>query len=91
MSAFFVIINVKGDDSMPSSRPKGGRNRNYTIKEKEKIIEEALEIGIGPISRKYKISKGMVCNWVKKYKENGNKVIDNKYKRGNPLAKYGKT
>ncbi len=75
---------------MPSGRPPGGINRNYTIKEKEKIIEEALEIGIGPIARKYKISKGMVCNWVKKYKENGNKVIDNKYKRGNPLAKYNK-
>lgn len=71
-------------------RPKGGINRNYTKQEKEKIIIEALEDGIRPIARKYEISKGMVCTWVKKYKENDDKVIDNKYKRGNPLSKYSK-
>lgn len=69
-------------------RPKGGVNRIYAIQEKEKIIKEALELGIRPTARKYEISKGMVCTWVKKYKENGDKVIDNKYKRGNPLSKY---
>ena len=40
------------------------------------------------MARKYQISAGMICNWIKNYQENGNKVIDNKYKRGNPLSKY---
>ncbi len=71
-------------------RPKGGINRNYTIQEKEKIIIEAFELGISPTARKYEISKGMLYTWVKKYKDNGDKVIENKYKRGNPLAKYSK-
>ena len=30
----------------------------------------------------------MICNWIKSYKNNENKVIDNKYKSGNPLSKY---
>ena len=73
---------------MPSGRPKGGNNKSYRIEEKEKIILEALEEGISPVARKYDISKGMVCIWVKQYKEKGDKVIDNKYKRGNPLSQY---
>ena len=40
------------------------------------------------MARKYQISAGMICNWIKNYQENGNKEIDNKYKRGNPLSKY---
>lgn len=61
-------------------RPKGGLNKSYTVQEKEKNNLEALEEGISLITRKYGISKGMVCTLVKKYGENGNKVIDNKYK-----------
>ena len=68
---------------------KKGTVTNYYEKEyKEKIIKEALSYGIQPMARKYQISAGMICNWIKNYQENGNKVIDNKYKRGNPLSKY---
>ena len=72
-------------------RPKGisGKpNRRYSKEEKEKYIKEALEYGTRPTSRKYNIGCGMLCNWIKSYHENGNKVIDNKYKRSNPLAKF---
>lgn len=68
---------------------KKGTETNYYEKEfKEKIIKEALSEGIQSTSRKYKISAGMICNWIKSYQENGNKIIDNRYKRGNPLVKY---
>ena len=69
-------------------RPKGGTNKNWTKNVKEKIIKEALDNGIRNTARKYMISNGMICNWIKSYKENGDKVIDNKYKCGNPLSKY---
>lgn len=74
-------------------RPKGtsGKpNKVYSKEEKEKYIKEALEYGIRPTARKYDIGNGMLCNWIKSYHENGNKVIDNKYKRSNPLAKFQK-
>ena len=68
---------------------KKGTNTNYYENDfKEKVILESLEFGNNFTARKYQISAGMVCNWVKSYRENGNKIIDNKYKRGNPLAKY---
>lgn len=30
----------------------------------------------------------MICNWIKKYRENGIKGLENKRKPGNPLVKY---
>ena len=69
-------------------RHKGGTNKIWPTEEKEKIILESIDEGIAYVSKKYKISSGMVCNWRKSYYENGNKVVDNKYKRGNPLSRY---
>lgn len=71
-------------------RKKGTPTRCYSIKEKEKIINEAFNCGIKPTARKYDMSSGMICNWIKSYKENNNNVVDNKYKRGNPLSKYAR-
>lgn len=71
-------------------RKKGTPTRYYSIKEKEKIINEALDIGINPTARIYDMSSGMICNWIKSYQENNNTVVDNKYKRGNPLSKYSR-
>ncbi len=69
-------------------RHKGTPTKNYKKEEKEKIILEALKNGQNLTGRKYQISPGMICNWIKSYKENGDKVIENKYKKGNPLSKY---
>ena len=54
----------------------------------EKIISDAINNELAPTGRKYKISSGMITNCVKSYNDNGNKEIDNKYKRGNSLIKY---
>lgn len=69
-------------------RKKGTLTKYWSKEEKEKIILEALEEGTNPIARKHTISPGMISNWIKSYKENDNRVLDNKYKRGNPLSKY---
>jgi len=74
-------------------RPKGSGgkiNKTYSKEEKEQYIKEALEYGTRPTARKYKIGCGMLCNWIKSYHENGDKVVVNKYKIRNPLVKYQK-
>ena len=40
------------------------------------------------ISKKYDISNGMLCKWIKKYLEQGEESLENKRKPGNPLVKY---
>ena len=67
---------------------KGVKHKYYSKEEKLNIILEAIENGIRPTARKYNMSDGMITTWIKKYYENGNKVIDNKYKCVNPLSKY---
>lgn len=68
---------------------KKGTVTNYYEKEfKVKLINEALDNGINLTAKNYNISPGMLCSWIKSYKNNNNVIIDNKYKRGNPLSKY---
>ena len=71
-------------------RKKGTPTRYYSKEEKEKIIKEAFDNGVRVTAKKYNISHGMISNWIKSYRENNNTVVENKYKRGNPLAKYSR-
>jgi transposase-like protein len=75
---------------MPSGRPKGGTNKYWTAKEKEKILIECEEKGIGgtKAAREYGISRAQYFNWSKAYLENGIKGLENRKKPGNPLSKY---
>ena len=75
---------------MPSGRPKGGTNKYWTAKEKEKILLECKEKGIGgtKAAKEYGISKSQYFNWSKAYLEQGIKGLENKKKPGNPLSKY---
>lgn len=75
---------------MPSGRPKGGTNKYWTAKEKEKILLECEEKGIGGTraAKEYGISRAQYFNWTKAYLENGIKGLENKVKPGNPLSKY---
>lgn len=75
---------------MPSGRPKGGTNKCWTAKEKEKILLECKEKGIGGnrAAREYGISRAQYFNWNKAYLEQGIKGLENKKKPGNPLSKY---
>ena len=73
-------------------RPKGGTNKQWTAKEKYKIIEPLLnmEKGIWTYSKEIGINPGMLHSWLKKYRESGMEGLNNKKKPGNPLVKYSK-
>jgi transposase-like protein len=68
---------------------KGQKFKQWTAKEKYKIIEPLLnfEATYGQISKKNGINKGMLSVWVKKYKENGIIGLESIKKPGNPLSK----
>ena len=68
------------------------KNRYWSSDEKLKIINEVLiDFTSSPkVAKRYDISQGMIINWIKKYKEEGIKGLENKKKPGNPLAKYSK-
>ena len=66
------------------------KNRYWTSNDKLKIINEVLidfKSSI-EVSKRYDISQGMIINWIRKYKEEGIKGLENKKKPGNPLSKY---
>ena len=72
------------------SRPKGGKNNEWSKEQKYKIIQLVLsgEKSARQIERETGISNGMISNWIKRYNEGGIEDLQNKKKPGNPLAKY---
>ena len=71
-------------------RIRKGPNRYWAKEDKLKIINEVILDGFSSIeiSKKYDISNGMLCIWIKKYLEQGEEALENKRKQGNPLVKY---
>lgn len=71
-------------------RPKGGTNKRWSAQEKHEIIKPIIEgkKSSHEVTRKTGLSNGMICNWIKKYRESGIKGLENKRKLGNPLQKY---
>lgn len=60
-----------------------------TPKEKEKIVKEYYRIGQAKVCNKYSISRSVIWNWIKKYKENGLEGLKSqtgKAKYSNPHA-----
>lgn len=75
---------------MPSGRKKGGTNKYWNAEEKEKILLECKQKGIGgtKAAKEYGISRSQFFYWTKAYLEQGIKGLENKKKPGNPLSKY---
>lgn len=73
-------------------RPKGGTNKSWSGKEKYEIIKPIIEGKKSgcEVTRETGIANGMICNWIKKYKEKGIQGLENKRKPGNPLTKYAR-
>lgn len=69
---------------------KGQKFKQWTAEEKYKIIEPLLnmEKGAWTYSKEIGINSGLLYAWIKKYRENGMKGLENKKKPGNPLSKY---
>ena len=75
---------------MKLGRPKGGKNRTWTSKEKYDVI---LPIINGEISKRDRVKElglalGMIGNWIAAYNRGGIEALENKRKPGNPLQKY---
>ena len=70
-------------------RPKGGKNIRRSAQEKLKFVLMVLDdhISTVSISKEYGISTGSLHQWVKKYREDGIKGLENKV-GGNPLSKF---
>ena len=69
---------------------KGQKFKQWSAEEKYKLIEPLLnmEKGSRTYSREIGINSGLLYSWIKKYRENGIKGLENKRKPGNALAKY---
>ena len=67
-------------------------NRYWSKEEKLRIINRVLENyeSTSEVSKDENISNGLLNNWIKKYRELGEKGLENKRKPGNPLMKYSK-
>jgi transposase-like protein len=66
-------------------RPKGGKNRRWTVEEKLRIVNRHLKdhISIKQVAREENISSGML-SWVGKYLDGGEVALAGK--SGNPYA-----
>ena len=66
------------------------KNRNWTKKEKLRIINKNLIDGFSTeeIAKEEDISGGMLRNWIRRYLEFVEEVLVNKKKPGNPMCKY---
>ena len=73
-------------------RTKGGTNRYWPKEEKLRMISRVLNDyeSTWDVSRSENISNGMLNNWIKAYKEQGECGLECKRKPGNPLMKYSR-
>ena len=71
-------------------RPKGGKNKEWSLEAKLKVIMRVLkgETSTVQIQKNEGISSGMISTWIKKYQEEGKAGLVNKRKPGNPLSKF---
>ena len=67
-------------------RPKGGKNRRWTVEEKLRIVNRHLKdhISINQVAREENISNGMLSSWISKYLDGGEAALAGK--SGNPYA-----
>ena len=73
-------------------RPKGGKNRTWTSKEKYEVIAPVINDNVSSKERakSLSIASGMIRNWVIAYTKGGIEALENRRKPGNPLAKYSR-
>ena len=72
---------------MPRGRPKGGKNKKYSLDYKLMIVKRHIENyeSLNDISKDENISDGLIANWCKAYNEGGVDGLKTK-KKGNPFA-----
>ena len=67
-------------------RPKGGRNRKWTVEEKLRMINRHLENheSLQQVAIAEGFSSGLLSTWISKYLEGGEEALVNR--SGNPYA-----
>jgi transposase-like protein len=67
-------------------RLKGGKNKKWAKEEKIRIINRSLVDGESPtqVCKDENISRGMYCNWIKRFEEKGIEGLETK--SGNPFG-----
>ena len=67
-------------------RPKGGKNRKWTVEEKVRIVNRHLQdhVPMRQVAREENVSKGLLSAWVSKYLEGGETALA--IRSGNPYA-----
>lgn len=70
------------------SRPKGGKNKSWSKEEKLRIVRRYFDehIGYEALAKEENISAGMIWNWVRKYRGEGENGLKNKKKTGNRFS-----
>ncbi len=71
------------------ARPKGTKNVMRSPEEKERIVRESYEAGLGKTVAKYGLSEALLLAWRRKYRESGIdglKSQTGKHGSGNPFA-----
>ncbi len=72
-------------------RPKGGKNREWTVDMKLEVINYYFDGHTQYETLEYfKISSSQLRTWIRRYNEGGIDVLENKRKPGNPLVKYSR-
>ena len=71
-------------------RPKGGKNKEWSIKEKKRISLRVIngEGSTRQIGEEENVHYSLVAKWSKAYLDRGIEGITNKRKPGNPLVKF---
>lgn len=69
-------------------RPKGGKNRKYTVDEKLSIVNMNLQEhkSVVQIHKETGIAMSRISNWIHRYLENGLDGLENMKKTGNAYA-----
>ena len=70
------------------ARPKGGKNKNWTQEEKLRIVKRYFDEGVGQrtIAKQEGISRGMIYQWINKYRDGGPEALIPSKRTGNPFA-----
>ncbi|WP_074025757.1 transposase [Christensenella timonensis] len=69
-------------------RPKGGKNRKWTMEEKADVVRRYLGSGMGrhKFALQAGISDRLLFEWTKRYMESGEKGLENKRPSGNRFS-----
>ena len=72
-------------------RPFGGKNRKWTVEEKEAIVLEYLngKAGAYAVAQSHGVHRDLLREWIRKYRESGIEGLKSKTGKNNPnLGKY---